>query len=254
MTSMNAQRALELLNCTAQPLPAETDSEWELLSQFLEKNPKLAAWFETQSEADTAAREAISQLQPSKPAPARVLTGDFTRRQWLGKAAAGIAASVAAGYWVLERPTNFAHADGRADFAGFREDMARFADRLFRLNKKDASWEPLIAWLQQSSATTPESTAVLPPKIAANAAKGCRSIPWGQNTVGLLCFQKQNSSEVVHLFSTKQSSLAQAVPSSEEMRQTTVLHGRECAGWAANGLVHVLVGSKPGISVGELLA
>ena len=165
---MTRERAISLLLGSAHPLPAETDSEWEAAALMLDSDETLAAWFAVQSPADEAVKSVLRRLPV--PAPTTVLPSPFsrpgvTRRRWLGVASTGLAASLAAGWWVLERPTHFAHADGSGDFAGFREDMARFADRLFRLTKKDSQFATLNQWLDQMQAARPDME-VLPPSIS----------------------------------------------------------------------------------------
>lgn len=254
---MNRERAISLLNYTASPLPAEDDPEWEELVAFLEADPSLQAWFTSQSPADALLEDVLAKLPETRTTapPAKVITPPtnvWTRRRWLVASAAGVAATLGGGAWVLERPTNFAHADGPSDFAGFREDMARFADRLFRLNKKSESPQTLITFLTEKGGDTPTDWKTLPPKIADKPARGCRVIDWGQQRVGLICFLRDER-QVVHLFSIKTSSLRSQTPAAD-MRAPTVLHGRECCGWVQGDYVHLLVGAKPGVPVQDLLA
>jgi hypothetical protein len=251
-------RAIALLNCTAQPLPPEDDPEWAALAELLERDAELQTWFTNQSEADQAGREAVHLLpelhRRTKTGTAKIIRPSATtwnRRRWLAGSAAGVAAAAGGFFYVLERPTAFAHADGNADFAGFREDMARFADRLFRLDKKSEQVAPLIGYLSDLSATTPQDWSQLPTTIAQKSARGCRVIAWGEQKIGLICFYR-DPGQVVHLFSVKAAVLKGEL-GSDTLRQPTLHYGRECTGWRQGDLVHLLVGMKPGTPVADLI-
>lgn len=252
---MDHNRAIVLLTASGPEIPPEDSKEWEALAAYLETNPALAEWFATQSAADRLLADTLRTVPvPELPqlAPQMIARPIFTRRRFMGAAAAA-AVAVGSGLWILERPTRFAHSNGKADFMGFQEDMARFADRLFRLSQTDKSWQPLITWLQQKKATVPVFER-LPAQLTKNEAKGCRVIAWGQEDVSLLCFVKAGTTEVVHLFTANASTIAGTLPSTSDMQKPQVRYGRECAGFTTPGLVHMLVGSKPGITVAELLA
>jgi hypothetical protein len=234
--------------CKVHPLPAEEDPVWEQLAVYLEENADLSEWYAEGTAAEQKLKsilQEISPLETPKTLPKPVVAS--TSRRNLLRMAASVTLLGSGAAW-LARPIAYRHTGKTASYAAFCEDMCIFADRLLKLDHKREQINDLRGWLAAHLAPNPEK---LPPAVDGRTAKGCKVVPWGEHTVGLICFHKADDT-LVHIFSLPSSALS-SLPTPTEMTKPQVIDGREVVGWTDNKVVNILVPAKRGTSTKELL-
>lgn len=243
--------------------------EWELIAalDMLETDAELRAWYEAECALDEVIfgkfaeaiilpadiKATLMQGLRNQDAP---ITGSGTavpfRGGWILAAAAAVALFVVVGVRMNRSEPGpeplIAQAEGLS-FASFREEMADYALTKVSLGHKANDWSELNDWL---ATKTPIKCGDLPKGIASLKTMGCNVVDWGEKHVSLYCFKKGATGEVVHLFVVDKVDMGD-VPPCKILNQPRVSHGVETAGWQDEEKVYLLIGSKPGVVVSELL-
>lgn len=249
-TIMTRNEAIDLMLCRAHPLPPEDDPVWEQLALYLEENPELADWYAQGTSAEQGLKSTLNGLQTNETPKAlpKPIVASTSRRNLLRMAASVTLLGGGAAAW-LARPVAYRHAGKAADYAAFCEDMCLYADRLLKLDHKGEKISEMRSWLAAHPAPNPQK---LPSAVDARPAKGCKVVTWGELSVGLICFRKEDNT-LVHIFTLPSSALSK-VPALAEMAKPQVIDGREVVGWPDDKVINILVPAKRGTTTKELLA
>jgi hypothetical protein len=241
---------------------------------LLESDPELQAWYEQELAFDAVISSClVKAAQPpaglrdnllaslqSAAAPAAADKIVPFRGGWILAAAAavvllGVGVKIAFnsdnGDGTKSTPPiaqNIISSDG-ISFVSFRDGMADYAKNNLSLGHKASDWKELNSWL---STKTKLKCGDLPKSIASLNTMGCNVVDWGKTHVSLYCFAKGENGEVVHLFVIDKASLGD-VPPCSILCKPLEAEGLETAGWQDEEKVYLLIGSKPGVHVSELL-
>ena len=244
---------------------------------LLDRDPELQAWYAQECAFDAVISSCLAKAaQPpaslrdnllaalqsapaAEPAPVAADKVIPFRGGWILAAAAAvvllaIGAKIAFNSGDSDRKTpapiaqNILSSDGLS-FVSFREGMADYAKNKISLGHQASDWKELNQWL---STKTKLKCGDLPKSIASLNTKGCNVVDWGETHVTLYCFSKGDNGEVVHLFVIDKASLGD-VPPCSILCEPLEAGGLETAGWQDEEKVYLLIGSKPGVHVSELL-
>jgi hypothetical protein len=172
-------------------------------------DPTLAAWVNQQQERADALGAKLKEI----PVPANlrecILAGGAvserrtlrSRRTWLALAA-GFAGLLAAGWWQWDSARN----SNTANLASLRTDMTAFLSGPFKLELYSPSLPALRGHLAQQHKF---SNYEVPAKLAAAAGVGCRTVPWRDRQVMLICFTADH--QLVHLMILPRAQLSDAL-------------------------------------------
>ena len=130
----------------------------------------------------------------------------------------------------------------------FRGAMAKEATEGFQLDHKSPNLVAVRTWLASHEAPIYEEC---PPCIGKMNAVGCRKFRWNKHTVSVVCFERETG-KVVHLFVIERASLPGLEKAGDKVPIKQQL-GLETGGWMDNKNVYLLVGSRQGVAVGDLL-
>lgn len=188
------------------------DPEIRSALEALADHPELAAELDAEREWDRQITEEHHQLQPPaqledqliaalrdarKGAPAenpKVVSGHFTRRAWIGAAAAAIAVTAGGVWW-------------RSRLLPMKQLVNRLADESRQgvtLSLMSMQTDEVVDWLSANDAPRADS---LPPALEALGRKGCHIYDIEGHQVSLECFLLPGMREI-HLFTTPNSGLS----------------------------------------------
>lgn len=244
----------------AAPHPPEVIEALELART----DSELAEWLRDCRDFDEGFGQALGAIAPPADLEAQILAAaahkpvdaaDSSRRRF---SPAAIWMSVAAAVCMLAGIGYLVLSPGPFDFPGdefdsaevFRDHMAQFANSRFSLDHRTEDLQAVQEWLDREGVP---SYASVPEQIVKFRGLGCKSIDWGGNRVGLVCF-KNADNQTVHLFIVERSALLDldhAEPSFETIATRQEL---ETGGWLDGDRAYLLVGSRPGVRVEPLLS
>ncbi len=239
----------------------------EALAQ-LDKHSDVAEWFECEKARDEDFSGALNEIEIPEGLEESILRfanreesdgvesgrvirpalAMWKRTAWMSAAALIIVAASLVKYFAFPPPvvfdrTEFSHVDA------FREDMGYFASQRFVLDHTTKDLSNAKMWLEERGHPVYAKT---PDAIVNYRGMGCKSFQWGDHHVSLVCFEKDNK-ELVHLFVIEREGLDGSIHEAEDLSRMLVKHERETGGWYDDEHVYVLVGSEPGVEIGEIL-
>ena len=223
-------------------------------------DPELSAWLDEQVALDNEFTEALSSIQPPSGCREAILAAvekdkvvhlpkrRFPRAMWAAAAILFLTTAGLVKFFAFPPAVEFAQTPN-PDVQTFREQMAYFADQRFVLDKFYKDNSKSAEWL---AAKDYPSLADLPENLTEYGGMGCKKIDWNDREVGLICFKNEDN-ELVHLFVVNRAEL-EANPAHEaEFDKVLVFHDRETKGWSDDKNSYVLVGSEPGVKIGNIL-
>ncbi|MDQ8192146.1 hypothetical protein [Roseibacillus persicicus] len=225
--------------------------------QAAKADPVLSQWLEQELAFDEEVSASLRRAQPPASAKEDLLRAYRSESKWKKRrlhlpltAAAAILVSSAwvAHYFLMPPPVEFASNPAPTEQT-FREQMAFFASQRFVLDEGFSTNTESVAWLAERNYPTLKT---IPPKLFRFRGMGCKKIMWQGHRVSLICF-KNNSNEIVHLFVLARPALEGSPDASSNLEQLLVFHERETKGWQDDDQVYLLVGSKPGVNIPNLL-
>lgn len=248
-------------------LPELYQDEDPLIAESLraaKADPELSQWLEEQIAFDREISEKAQSVAPPEGSREDLLKAyrsqadDLTHAQtsffakvppkaWAIAALLFLSTAGLIKYFAFPPPVEFAQT-ANPTVETLRDQMAYFASQRFVLDKGFKTNVESAAWLEQESFPTLDQ---IPGSLVAYRGMGCKKITWQNTKVGLICF-KNEANEIVHLFVVDQKDLD---PSSHDLNLENVLvhHERETKGWRDQEQVYLLVGSEPGVKIGNLL-
>jgi hypothetical protein len=202
----------------------------------MESDPELARWFAANQELDRAIVAKLRTVPVPEDLLARIRAGGlagapqrrrWTRRRWLGLAAAAAAlAAPAALFLTRARPGHLAE---------FRDDMADFMDRRWdrTFDLSDPEFAVVKTWLESRS----DSVRIdVPLTLAASRTIGCKALKWRGNTATLICFTPKSAGTVVHILIVDRTALTDAPG---EQPQLAKLPNWNSAAWSRGDKVYL---------------
>lgn len=198
--------------------------------------PELAAWLEDQQTFDRGVSRRLSEVTPPAGLRERILAGAKVSRrrswwQWPQVWAVAAAVLVLLGLAPRLAPPRRQLAEWQKHAIGVLDDLE--ADRT-GFDHEASSPAPLVAWLKEKSAPTPN----VPTKLTSTETWGCKSWTWQGQHISLMCFKA--GKQGVHLFTTERAKLANAP------REGRPEFGRQgqwfVASWSAGDHTHMLAG------------
>ena len=205
---MDESRAKFLLQSGPPRAADQTDPAFAEAHAQAAADPNLAAWVADQQELTAALGDKLKEI----PVPANlreyILAGGavserrtvHSRRTWLALAA-GFAVLLATGWWQW----NSSSAGKTANLASLRADMTTFLSGPFQLEL----YSPFLPALRGHLAERHQFINYeVPAKLAAGAGVGCRTVPWRDRQVMLICFTADH--QLVHLMILPRSQLPDA--------------------------------------------
>ncbi len=171
-------------------------------------DPILAAWVNEQQELADALSAKLKEIPVPVNLRDYILAGGavserrtvHSRRTWLALAA-GFAVLLAAGWWQW----NSSSAGKTANLASLRTDMTTFLSGPFQLELYSPSLPKLRGHLAERHQFINYE---VPAKLAGTAGVGCRTVPWRDRQVVLICFTADR--QLVHLMILPRSQLPDA--------------------------------------------
>lgn len=261
---MTYEEAKTILSVYRSDLPRDEVPALDEALALSEQDPALRAWFESEQRFDEEFAAALQHIPvpgnlaediiekaASETAGQEDKVVTFPRRRLCLIAVAAAVLLVTGGLVKhLMFPSAITFPAG--DFASvtkFRDDMALYAQGPFVLAKKTQDYAEVRAWLDDQGSPTFTS---VPGVMAKNESVGCQSFLWGANKVSLICF-KTSGDQVMHLFVINLDAFDEPIAAGQ-LRTVQVRHALETGGWVADEKLYLLVGSKSGVKVGDLLS
>ncbi|MCB1095411.1 MAG: hypothetical protein KDN22_07500 [Verrucomicrobiae bacterium] len=266
---MNVEETKDRLNCYRPGIDDPADELFAPALSAVKNDPELASWFKEQQEFDSALRgylknaeipeSLLGHLKQNAGAPA--FTDDAgdetegaaapTRKGGTGNIIfasfwtriAAAAAALVIGFLVVHSFNSPASA-----VESFRGAMAQKATEGFELDHKSANLMAVRTWLASHEAPVYEEC---PPCIGKMKGVGCRKFEWNSHTVSVVCFERETG-KIVHLFVIERAALPGIEKAGEKVPLKQQL-GLETGGWMDGKNVYLLVGSRQGIAVSDLL-
>ncbi|GEM_PF-1989314 len=188
--------------------------------------------------------EGLKELILDQCIPSEVSSTQSSVFQWVRYAiAACIVILFMVGFSLYNRLTN----DEPLATLEFRSAMASYAyEAKFFLDLNTAEIDEISDWLVERKWPKFEK---LPQSLGANQVLGCKKLTWRGQEVSLVCFHRADR-KLVHLFVMPRSTSSGDFV---DVGELAVVYELETGGWADEQNLYLLVGSEPGVTVGEYL-
>lgn len=234
------------------------DPEIAAAHEAIAADPEFAAQLKVEREADLAISESLRATEPPPgledqllatlreareksvtPKLAEAPSNLFTRRHWLGMAAAAALTTGIAYTW---------HRSKRLPLSRLVDTLATYSLDGVTLSLMSMDKDEVVDWLVSRDAPR---ASVLPPALDALGRKGCHIYDIEGHRVSLECFLLPGMREI-HLFSTPTSGLTNA-PDDGDQAELGSVQSLTSAIWSQAGNTMVLLTHEPAASTRSLL-
>ena len=219
---------------------------------LLDKEPELAAWFESQLAFDRQVQKALADA-PDIDGLKDAILADYSKLrknkvvryiQWASAIAAILLVSVGGFLGYAANYNSKMH-----EYSTLREGMSHFiAKSYFLLDYLDKDLTKIEDWLQEKDAPMYES---VPALLAEKEAIGCKKMNWKGQEVSLVCFHREDG-KIIHMFVAERDGFSEEAIAS--LDKVMLSHDLETGGWVTDTHVYLLTGSEPGVTVREYLS
>jgi hypothetical protein len=247
---MNSLEAKFILESRRADAPDDADPKIADALLAVESDPELARWFAATQEVDRAIAARLRAVSVPEDLLARIRAGGpalalerrrWTRRHWLGLAAAAAAVAMPAALFLNRaRP---------GALATFRDDMADFMDRRWdrTFDLSEPEFAIVKAWLESRGDIIQID---VPLTLASSRTIGCKTLKWRGHAAALICFSPKGAGAVVHVFVMSRKAVTDA-PGDEP--QLAKLPNWNSAAWSRGDKVYLALTTAEADKLSECL-